>query len=516
MAYENEIPMFSEQLARRISYTERPLLGYKELIRAWKPSTNINRASALAYVNAYVSSKNTVASSTITDPQADSHGSTPDGAPKNVYSGLWRHVGTDWDGRIEEFVQTLRFGFASTVLTPVTNPPTARLPNDECHILAGSAKPDDGRSMVLFWKNINPAYVKACQDELRTASAFTNPVIDGVTHTGKWIIDEVMPEELQADGSFTIKAMCYMVQTTTPEADARFVDMVRHNQDGKLELVRRWPAIDPSVSTSLLISNANTNVTSAVVTDPQADGKTYTGTWNAITTREVKANGYISISQSLTASGTRKLLVITGRDSEHTVYEFYRWNYTEAEVQLFKAQSGSEAPTGGEPTANWATPENAKTKMIRVTKNEGALFDIYAIYSAASLPAGYVAGIQKHSSVVVDWASRTRDFKVPIYTTSTNSDEGSQVTGYNIYEVTRAKSRTITTTVTRSFSITEVAAENAVGSPGATDGEGTSQFIDVEKIGESLWAVFTKTVVTSPWVLGAVTIEGIGAVGAES
>ena len=122
------------------------------------------------------------------------------------------------------------------------------------------------------------------------------------------------------------------LKTTIPEADARLVqqrgDVWIAHQDSNEEaitLMREWPNIDASVADTLVITLLGTSV----VTDPLADGQTYTGRF-AVSDVVVVENPrrWVTIRQTLTwvtnvtTSAELTVPVILGREE---VYRAFEW-----------------------------------------------------------------------------------------------------------------------------------------------------------------------------------------------
>lgn len=221
MAYEKQIEDFAETKATWVSLTDLPLLHTKQLVRGWKAVSDAEKATNEAYLNAYVSPKNVSPSTTIADPQADGSGTLEGGLPKNVFTGTWRHVSTAWDRANQLYVQTLREGWASTVLTGTA-------PNDECMVRTGNDSRSDARSYDFYWRNVAATSVNACVASLRTLGAFTNPYVQGETKTGTFAFDAIVPTQ-DDDGSYTITLRTLKVATIATEAD--FADLVPLRRD---------------------------------------------------------------------------------------------------------------------------------------------------------------------------------------------------------------------------------------------------------------------------------------------
>ena len=103
-----------------------------------------------------------------------------------------------------------------------------------------------------------------------------------------------------------------------------------------------------------------------------------------------------------------------------------------------------------------------------------------------------------HKSSVLDWDISKREVKTPTWNVTTNSDAAAYITGYNNWLVSMSRSRVITTTVIKSYTLTEPATMTvSAATAGGSEGEGTSYTKDAQKVGEGVWAVVEKTVATS-------------------
>lgn len=643
MAYEQEARDFAEEMAIRISFSENAPLHSKQLVRGFKRVTDTIRASAMAW---FYSRK------TVNDPKAD----------KLTYSGLYRVANVSYDEQNGLYIETLRLGWASSVLS-------GSLPNDECMVQQGVDQRSDARLWTLIWRNISDVDYKACVDSIRAAGSFVNPTIQGTAHSGTTLVVGDITTQQADDGSYTITVGCLRVtsvtaaadldsisplrqdvldienpfgieggftsgntgrrprkgiiltyraistgsrtvllaitdaewmtrldtllgtaagyklakreidddsgnalkvtvayehvaltgtingeglNTSTPEADARYVGMTRHNQSGKLVLTRSWPRIDPAVADTLLSSNVNTKVTANEVETPMADGKTYSGTWLAKTTKADNTNrDGVDIIQELTQAGDASVDVITGADTLNKTYEFYRYDASKAAVDAFLANSD---PLGtGEIDPKWETPEDGITKLVKISNNADASLNLYAIYSVkqawSSAPAVVVEddGVRQKllsiyrnqtaipvaalsekvdakengaggfdavkikqqlidgenvktstQSSVAEWDIDKYNEKVPFYDISTVPDE-SHVAGYNLYTIIVGRYRIVTVTVTKTYSLTEPSAGSVTPATGGAGlGEGTSRVKQTVQIGD-IWCTEERTAETGPY-----------------
>lgn len=465
---------FNEGQAVRLGYTRNAKTGVRELVRGFPSSIDNNEATAQDFLAGRI---------TVTGPKANKH----------VYSGIWRVCSFGRNDQVKMFVETLRYGWAETVLT-------GGLPNTECRLATATDQRSDARTLTLAWHSIADTSVKACMDELAAArtAGFTNPIIQTVTHTGAWSIDTITPQQAE-DGSYTITVSVIKVaavtkiadlvalsgirsyvrdvnnpfgleggyataapkagkkptegitltyraltsgsravlealgdesllsllsdadkakyktvksqvdedagntlkmtvvyqyiplRTTTPEADARYVSLERKNQNGKLILTRSWDRIDPAYAKDLLTNNVvNPNVTALTVTNPQADGKTYSGLWMAKSTfGPMTDNDGVRIVQELILSGDADVDVYLGDDPDHGSYTKYLFDASETAVNAFLAATSfpnvATRPAGWAAlNPGWNTSEVGITKVVKITNNADASLNLYAFYSSAA------------------------------------------------------------------------------------------------------------------------------------
>lgn len=192
---------------------------------------------------------------------------------------------------------------------------------------------------------------------------------------------EFVKKQVVADAEMTVKLVAeYLyvpLKKTTPESEARYVSLTRNNQSGKLVLVRAWPRIDPAAADKLLIENANPKVTAETVTDPQADGKVYTGDWLARVTRaEETDNEGVRLVQSLTKMGDQSVDVVTGTSPDQQTHEFYRFDVSAADVADFLDEKGVDPKR-----FRWSVSEPGITKLVKISAAEDGSLTLYALYA---------------------------------------------------------------------------------------------------------------------------------------
>lgn len=186
---------FDEGQAVRLGYTRNQKTGLRELTRGFPTSIDADEATAQDFLAGRVY---------IDNPKAN----------KKTYAGRWRVVTIGWNEQIQQFVEVLRFGWATSILT-------ANLPNEECRLATATDQRSDSRVLTLAWHSIASDSVKDCMDELsvrRTAGGFTNPTIQTVAHAGVWSIDTITPQQSD-DGSYTITVTVIKVAAITAISD---------------------------------------------------------------------------------------------------------------------------------------------------------------------------------------------------------------------------------------------------------------------------------------------------------
>lgn len=240
-------------------------------------------------------------------------------------------------------------------------------------------KPTDG--IVLTYRALSLAS-RAVIMALTDAQLQT---LVGVTDALKY---EFIKRDLSEDSGNTLTlslAYQYIPLATEITAEsARFVKLERKNQSNKLIIELSWPRIDPEYIDTI---SATVLFTRDTVTNPVIEGKTYAGEYFVnTTTAPMTDNEGIRIVQRMTKSGDQKLDVVTGKDPDHRIYEFYRWDISALDVAHFMAQEDDEAVgltdlDGNQLAYHWGTPELGITKNVRVSKKEDESFDLYAIYA---------------------------------------------------------------------------------------------------------------------------------------
>lgn len=204
MAYDIEQTAYAESAWTRVSYSTNRRTKQRELQRSCKISVDSTEATSLEYLATCISGGNgDVALPYIDNPQAS----------QKTYPGRWRLAAVSWDRQSQEYTETLRYGWATSVLTG--NP---ALPNDECMIAQASDQRADMRVITLLWRNIAEESVKSCMDAIRAAGSFVNPWIQGVQHDATLVVDTITPQQTD-DGSYAITVTCIRCASITKIED---------------------------------------------------------------------------------------------------------------------------------------------------------------------------------------------------------------------------------------------------------------------------------------------------------
>lgn len=197
MAYELQQETFKAAAWKRLAETESALQKSKELTRYVSKVIDDQRATDLLFLYTYVDASNyPTARSSVASPQAD----------RNVYAGTWRLVSNGVDPQLPGYVQKLRLGFATAIAW------------DEAFLVDGDMATATRRTIVVEFRNFDPAYVETASAALLATSPLTNPTIQTKEYTGTWIISKIKPRQ-DEDGSYSIIATLTYVNTITAIAD---------------------------------------------------------------------------------------------------------------------------------------------------------------------------------------------------------------------------------------------------------------------------------------------------------
>lgn len=206
MAAADEI---AEKLAQKVSLTQNKLTLDREFNRIWKPQAGQLSAQVEAALNAIT---------TVTAPQYEN-------GTKSL-PGLWRVAASGWNPQGQIYFQTLREGWASTVLNTTGVPNT--LPDDEWMIQIGSDSRSDARSYTFLRRNVASSAVNAAVAALRTLGSWTDPTVQGESKTGSYVFANIVPAQ-QADGSYWITIEAIRTATIAAISDLYPLSPIRQD-----------------------------------------------------------------------------------------------------------------------------------------------------------------------------------------------------------------------------------------------------------------------------------------------
>ena len=206
MAAADEI---AEKLAQKVSLTQNKLTLDREFNRIWKPQAGQLSAQVEAALNAIT---------TVTDPQYEN-------GTKSL-PGLWRVAASGWNPQGQIYFQTLREGWASTVLNTTGVPNT--LPDDEWMIQIGSDSRSDARSYTFLRRNVASTAINGIVAALRTLGSWTNPTVQGEAKTGSYAFANIIPQQ-QVDGSYWITIEAIRTATIAAISDLYPLSPIRQD-----------------------------------------------------------------------------------------------------------------------------------------------------------------------------------------------------------------------------------------------------------------------------------------------
>jgi hypothetical protein len=233
-------------------------------------------------------------------------------------------------------------------------------------------KPTDG--IVLTYRALSMA-------SRAVIMALTDDALQGLLGVADQAKFEFIKRDLSEDSGNTLTLMLayqYIPLAVTITAEsARYVGMERKNQSNKIIIEISWPRIDP---TAIGTISEDALYKRDTVTDLVVEGITYMGEYFVnTTTAPMTDNDGIRIVQKMTKAGDQKLDLIIGKDPDHKIYEFWRWDISAADIAEFMAETGGELH---DPKLyNWGTPQIGTTKMVDVNKQADESFILHAIYS---------------------------------------------------------------------------------------------------------------------------------------
>lgn len=211
--------------------------------------------------------------------------------------------------------------------------------------------------------------------------ALTDGALQGLLSVSDKAKYEFTKRELNEDSGNTLTlALVYQyipLATTITEESARYVGMTRMNQSNKIIIEISWPRINP---TAIGAISEDALYKRDTVTDPVVEGTTYQGEYFVKTTEApMTGNDGIRIVQKMTKAGDQKLNLIIGKDPDHKIYEFWRWDISAADIGEFMSETVGEAHE--DPQFTWGVPQVGTTKMVDINKQADESFVLHAIYS---------------------------------------------------------------------------------------------------------------------------------------
>jgi len=226
------------------------------LVRKW---TGISRVS----IDTLVATLK--ATTTVTDPMADNR----------TYTGNWTVKSIDSE---PDDSGNLVGSFS---IIQVLNKWRTTLEESQALLVKYGVDPYEPQTTVLIrkWTGID----RTVADTLIVAAAETidvnDPQADGQTYEGGWTVQSIEQDQdggSNTSGSVTIIQTLNKWRTTLTEAQSLFVKYsVNPSEVSEESLVRQWTGIDRDYLASLISTLRSTTT----VTDPKADGQTYSGTW---------------------------------------------------------------------------------------------------------------------------------------------------------------------------------------------------------------------------------------------
>jgi len=184
----------AENKAQKVSLTQNKSTFEREFTRIWKPAAGALSAQVEAALNAII---------TVTTPKYEN-------GTKEL-PGLWRVAASGWNPQGQTYFQTLREGWASTVLN-------GSLPDDEWMIQTGSDTRSDARSFTFLRRNVASTAINSEVTALRTLGAWAGPTIQGEVKTGTYAFANIVPMQ-QADGSYWITVEAFKCAAITEIAN---------------------------------------------------------------------------------------------------------------------------------------------------------------------------------------------------------------------------------------------------------------------------------------------------------
>ena len=301
--FSRERTWLDESKAKRLSFTEGPLLDFKELHRFWSEPDDTDTPKCLQFLGLYGSAKNYPNQRQwVENPMAG-------GKP---YPGVWRIAQNREVTRGEAAEvpgQILRFGFIGWTTH-------AQIDWTEARILNGDFLQEDEGYLDVVIPNVDPAVAGALAESIQTAASTTSLTLQGQSFAGTWEYVHVRPEETE-DGSQRIRIFMAQPQYTLTQYE-------NYGEPDQVKITRTWN-VPKRLAQSL--SNTNNQVTGA---DGSASYQTDQGTVDMIFRTDD------ATSVSIVSFKAQDNCVIR-------VYHDYYWGITQDTAEAFDVEV---APTG--------------------------------------------------------------------------------------------------------------------------------------------------------------------------
>lgn len=185
---------------------------------------------------------------------------------------------------------------------------------------------EQDRTLVRRWEKISNKFLEDVESDLRARRKETNPIADQKTYTGTWRIVNVRAVRGESDtrGGTIFENLAFGFQTALTESEARMVSVDGEPQNAGFRITRAWVYVDPDAADDLITTLSGVTT----VSNPQADGETYTGTFAA--GRAVASgneDGSVTITQVLSKVSTvgdfADLYALTPADTRRTTEEVH-------------------------------------------------------------------------------------------------------------------------------------------------------------------------------------------------
>lgn len=284
------------------------------------------------------------------------------------------HSGTYWNSAAVLIEQPDRTHTLRQTLT-LTASTTAEA---DAKLVPSDATPDDaGHTLTREWRHIDPTAADTLFTTLKAVASYTDPKADNQTYTGVFWHSALNPIK-QADGTVTIRQALTLTVATTANADAKLVSITGDPQVAGTKLTREWRHIIPTAADTLF----TTALATTSVTNPQADGQAYTGTFAVSTLAPQKqADGTVTIKQVLTkvtdVTNYTALATLTPRVERGrvrvNVLQLSGWqsDYETVTLTYENLTVGSEAVLMDSGNASFVTDANCVTEADQNADDQG-------------------------------------------------------------------------------------------------------------------------------------------------